>query len=420
MRLDFFLKPVNVVLISVMASLLIWAVPGESALLRGFEQRSAVTLPGSLVLVGWYALCIAVIWYGVKLGCRIRPNARLQEFETSPKRELTFYWFLTCAATIGIVFSVIAIALEVSIWETISTRNANIAAEALPNHASLATLRYATAVAAPIGIYLWQRKSASLAMGTWNILLLLANVILASRMSLIVAIIIYVFLLVRSKPDFKLKPLVALIGIFALFGGLTSLNYVRNANTYEQFDITSPIEMNFYQISAYLGAPAQVSIGVSNAIANGDLVVSGSPTTSLAAVLPTFLNFDKDSVGDGTVAGRYGNLVSVTENFNANSAFADVYSAFGWWGLFYTLIVLCGAAFLFGIFSRYRSVVAAIAAVLLYGFAEYWRGFMFNQGIHIFMLLVVGSGIGFAILWPRVTMFIHHARTRASQIRQRQ
>ena len=395
-----------------MASVLVWAIPGESALLRGFEQRSSVTFSGVLVLVGWYSLCIAVIWYGVKLGHQIRPNALLSEFENSPKRELALYWFLTCVATVGIVVSVIGIALEVSIWETISTRNANIAAEALPGQASLATLRYATAIAAPIGIYLWQRKTAPLAMGIWNILLLLANVTLASRMSLIVAIIIYVFLLVRSKPDFRLKPLIALIGIVALFGGLTSLNYVRNANTYEQFGVSNPLEMNAYQISAYLGAPAQVSIGVSNAIADADFVVSGGPITSLAAITPTFLNFDKESVGDGIVAGRYGNLVSITENFNANSAFADVYSAFGWWGLFYTLVILGGAAFLFGIFARYRSVVAVIAAVLLYGFAEYWRGFIFNQGIHIFMLLVTTAGIGFAILWPRVTRFIQGPRNR--------
>lgn len=401
-RFEWILRPATLLLVSVLASFAVWMIPGQSELLRGFISRSQVSFLGVIILIGWYCACFVIIWQCVKLGERTRSLPQLERFETSPRLELRFYWFLSIAATIGVVFSVVMIANEVSLWQLIVTRNVNVAAAALPHGTGLSTLRYATAIAAPIGVLLWQRKRAPLWLAMWNILLLLASVTLASRLSLIVAIIVYLFLFIRTVHNVRVKAWVMVVAVVGLGLVLTVLNYVRTAGTYEEYGVDNPIAMNFFQIAAYLGAPAQVSIGVATAIGEGSFAVSGGPISSLHAILPTFLDFKKLPFGDGTVSGRYDNLVSVAENFNANSAFADTYARYGWWGLFYILCALAIAGFVFGVFARYKSVAAAVSAVLLYGFADFWRGFLFNQGVLLFLVLVSIAGLFFALYWPRV------------------
>ena len=336
----------------------------------------------------------------MRLGKRIRPIRQLTRFEESPELELRFYLFISAVATVGVAYSIVMISQEVALWEMLVTRNINVAAAALPHGAGLSTLRYAAAIAAPVGVFLWQRRCAPLSLGIWNVLLLIVSVTLASRLSLIIAVLVYLFLFLRTTGAARIRPWILIAASLGLLLMLTVLNYVRTAGTYEKFGVDNPIAMNFYQIAAYLGAPAQVSLGVSTAIAKGEFMVAGDPITSLHVILPTFLDFEKLPFGNGTVAGRYDNLVSVAENFNANSAFADTYARYGWWGLFYILCALGFAAFLFGVFAHYRSVVAVISAVLLYGFADFWRGFLFNQGVLIALVLFAMAGLGFALLWP--------------------
>ncbi|MGY4858075.1 hypothetical protein [Cryobacterium sp. AP23] len=389
-------------------SFAMWIVPGQSEELRGFAERSTVGAGGAFLLAGWYTLCFIVIWGCIRLGTKVRTVERLSSFDRSVSLERNFFWFISLVASVGMVYCLVHIAMHVSIVEAIQTRTFNNLAHALPEGTGIATLRYATALAAPVGVYLWQRKNAPLPVVIWNVLLLLANVALASRLSLILALLVYAFLFVRTNRGFRLKWWVALVTFLALFGGLTAFNYARNAGYYERHGVENAIEMNAYQLAAYLGTPIQVSLGVSEQISTGKLAVSGDPLLSLQAVAPTFVDFEKVNLGTGTKDQRYG-AVSVADNLTTNSAFADTYVKYGWWGVIYTLLVLAVAAFGFGVFARYRSVVAILAAVLLYGFAEYWRIFLFNQGILVFLLLATAAGLVFSLAaesilgrWPRL------------------
>jgi hypothetical protein len=408
MRVGWLLRPTSLLLISVVVSFGMWLVPGESEELRGFAERTTVGIGGAFLLAGWYTLCLLVIWACIQLGTRVRTVERLSRFDGSPQLERNFLWFISFLATVGMAYSVVHIGLQVSIVDAIQNRTFNNLAHALPEGAGLATLRYATALAAPVAVYLWQRKNAPPALVIWNVVLLLANVAVASRLSLILALLVYVFLFVRTKREFRLKWWVAVIAFVALFGGLTAFNYARNAGYYERHGVDNAIEMNAFQLGAYLGTPVQVSLGVADQVSTGKLAVAGDPVLSLQAVAPTFVDFKKVNLGTGTKEERYGD-VSVADNLTTNSAFADTYVKYGWWGVTYTLLVLALAAFGFGVFARYRSVVAILAAVLLYGFAEYWRIFLFNQGILIFLLLATAAGLVLSLTaerlfdrWPRL------------------
>lgn len=410
MRVGWLLRPTSLLLISVAVSFAMWIVPGQSEELRGFAQRTSVGVGGAFLLAGWYTLCLIVIWGCIQLGTKVRTVERLAMFDRSASLERNFFWFISIVASVGMVYCLIHIATTVSIMDAVQNQTFNNLAHALPEGTGIATLRYATALAAPVGVYLWQRKNAPLVVVIWNVLLLLANAALASRLSLILALLVYVFLFVRTNRGFRLKWWVAVVAFVAVFGGLTAFNYARNAGYYERHGVENAVEMNAYQLAAYLGTPIQVSLGVSEQISTGKLAVAGDPLLSLQAVAPTFIDFEKVNLGTGTKDQRYG-AVSVADNLTTNSAFADTYVKYGWWGVTYTLLVLAVAAFGFGVFARYRSVVAILAAVLLYGFAEYWRIFLFNQGILVFLLLATGAGLAFALTvnaalarWPHLRM----------------
>ncbi|MFT2816896.1 hypothetical protein [Leifsonia sp. A12D58] len=315
--------------------------------------------------------------------------------------ERRFYWFITVIAAIGVVAALAGIAQQVSIVDAVAGRQVNKLVHALPGQTSWATLRYATAIAAPIGIYLWRRKLAPGNLALFNVALLVVNIALASRISLIVAILVYAMLQYRALGKVRIKIWALVAGAAVIFMSLTAFTYVRSANYYEENGVSSPIAMNFYQIASYLGAPAQVSVGVSNLIADGSFRVTGDPVSSLGAITPTFLA-DKDLNQPSSVSERYNNRVSIADNLSTNSAFADTYAAFGGWGLFYTLVPLGIGAFGFGVFARYRSVVVSFSAVLLYGFFEYWRIFMFNKGFLLFLLFAIGAAVVFSFALPRL------------------
>lgn len=288
----------------------------------------------------------------MQVGKRVRTFDGLARFETEPKLERVFYFGVTVAAVIGVLYSFVEIAQSVSIIGAIRSQTINSLAAALPARTSIATLRYATAIAAPIGVYLWQRKRAPLWIAIFDTVLLLANAALASRMTVIVAILVYVFLFVRSRPRARLKLWVGLVSLAVSFSDLTAFNYLRNANFYEANGVSNPLLMNAHQIGAYFAAPAQVSIGVADAIASGELTVLGDPIGSLPAVAPTFFRLNKPTNGSDNVAARYGDVVSIADYYNANSAFADGYASYGWWGLGYIWLTLGISGFIFGVFSR--------------------------------------------------------------------
>lgn len=403
MRVSWLLHPVSLVALSVGASFAFWLIPGESEDLRGFDTRSTLGGPGIFILLGWYALCIASIWFAVKAGRKVRRFEKLELFESSPTLERTFAWFLTALATVGVVYCFIVVATTVDVVAAITNRTFNQMAHAIPDAPGLATLRYTTAIAAPVAIYLWQQKKAPLALAIWNVVLLLSIVALASRLSLILAIVVYGFLFVSSKKDFRLKVWVAVLAIAVVFLGLSAFNYARNANYYERHGVDNPLLMSTYQIAAYVGTPFQVSLGVANGIADGSLSIPGDPALSTQSVAPTFLEYEKVYFGPSGGETRYGDGVSVAKNLTTNSAFADNYIRYGWWGISYTVLALAIAGFAFGALSRYRSIVAVFSAVLLYGFAEYWRIFLFNQGILIYLLLATTAGVIFALTLPWAT-----------------
>lgn len=382
-------RPWILLLSPVLASFLAWSVPGQGTFLRGFAVRSDLSWSAAFVLGSWYLVCVLVLSFGVAVGRSIRPSPAFLALAQEPTFERVFYRLLTVLSLVGVLGAYWLVTRQTSILVALSSDQANLLSTALLDGSSIGTLRYVASVAAPIGMILALERRDSWLLAMINVILLFGVVLLSSRLSLIMATAIFVFLYYQRRPAARLRVKVLVPAVAVLFALLALFNYTRNANYYRSLGVENPFMMNVYQILSYVGAPSQVSVGVADAIAGGRFPRSVSAIDALQAIVPTFLQIRKGDKSAAVDLGLYAYQVDIAPNLNANSSFADVYALWGWWGLVYTLLVLGIAAALFEHFRRYASVVAVMSGVVAYGLLEYWRGYLFNTGNIVFLVIAV-------------------------------
>jgi hypothetical protein len=239
-----------------------------------------------------------------------------------------------------------------------------------------------------------------------GVVLIMANSLIASRLSLLMASVVFLIISVRSRADLPKTPhrsnrVVQVIAILLIgFLALAVLNFFRNANYYREAGVTNPAAMNLYQMGTYLAVPAQVTLGVADSVAEGRYVVPGDRIDSIDAVQPTFLQFTKVSKDNSWKdAVYYHYSVRFASSFFTNSVFADTYAVYGVWGWFYTFLLYGAAGYAFARIMRYGPVVAGSGGVLAYCFAEVWRIQIVNYGIVIFLLILTAGCAALAIRW---------------------
>lgn len=412
------LMPAYLILVPTIASFVAWvglntwcSVGGCPAgwwlQLRGYLQPAPITVSGVTLLVVWYGAVVVLATIGWRLGVGAKANPVIVERTTLASFERRYFFLVLGVAAIGVAYSYQQIAGATSIVESLTTQSGNSFTEALPDSAGIITLRYATVLAAPIGVYLWRKKVISVFWAIPAVGLLLLNSLIASRLSLLMALTVYVVLWTvgraRARAEGRevkaVRPGAVVVAVVVLLGLLTVMNYVRNGNYYEAAGVSNPVEMNAYQMGGYLAVPAQVSLGVSDAIMRGSFHNAGDVVGSAAAALPSFLVVPRMSKSERN-ADTYDFSVSFATNFTTNSEFADQYSDFGAWGLLYTLALFPLAGYLFGRFLNYGPIVAGTGGVIAYCFAEVWRIQLLTQGIVVFLILlslccafVAGSGV---------------------------
>jgi len=376
-----------------------------SEALTGFAIPADVTGRGVALLVLWYSAIALVSMIGFWSGIhRSRPRSGPGATDTA-RFERRYFFLLLAAGAVGVGYSFFKVGGLGGIAESLSAQTANDFSNALSGFAGPQTLRYATILAAPIGVFLWRRKVIRWPYMLAGVLLLLANSMIASRLALLMACAVYLTAWVRSRvaepgrSGGRALVAIALIAVTG-FGALTALNYIRNANYYRDLGVSNPVEMNAYQMGAYLAVPAQVSLGVSDAVASGAWEHDVDPVTALGAVQPTFLQFTKITKDDSwKQAATYGFSVTFAGNFFTNSVFADIYSVYGLWGWLYTIVAYGVAGYAFARIFSFSPVIAASAGVVAYCFMEVWRVQILLYGIVIFLLLLTAACTFVAVRW---------------------
>ena len=407
------LRPGVLLLAPVLLSALAWSVPGASTALRGFAHRAEASLGGLGVLGGWYLLCTALLVLGYRCGAGVPRPAALARFDDDPVLERRLFRLVAVLAAVGIGYSVALAASTVDVLAALEGGTGNDLKTALGGAAGPATLRYATAIAAPMGIHLWRRGVVGPVEAAGTVVLLALNALFASRLAVRMAVVVYLFLHVARRPQARVRWAALTVAAVVLFGALTVLNSLRNENYYRAQGVDSAVAANGYQLLTYLGAPFQVSLGAADAIASGRYPQQYGAAHGAGVWVPTFLRApaateqspdgyvlrrergeDFVHATDGLPRGgeRYAATVDVADTLTTNSAFADVLSDYGYGGLLALALSTGAVGVLLGHLAGYRSVLAAAAGVVGYGVAELWRTYLFSQGIVVFLLVAVLGG----------------------------
>jgi len=388
--------------------------------LAGWADPSQVETKGVVLLLIWHATLVAVATLGWRIGAAGRPpDPKLTAVTASPVFERRYFLLLTAIATVGIGYTYAQIAGSVSIIASLSSQQGNALTESVSGSTGLETLRYTPILAAPVAIYLWRKKIIGWPLMAFPVMLLLMDALVAHRLGLLMAGVVYLTILAKSAPSAirgisrrRLLAILVVVGIvgFTLLG---VLNYFRNAMYYREAGVTNPAAMNFFQMGAYLSVPAQVAIGTSGAIMRGTWEKDGDPIDALNAIEPTFLQSTKVSKNDSWKGDEvYGYSASFESSFFTNSVFADTYAAFGAWGWCYTFLLYGFCGFLLAKIVRYSTVLAASAGVLAYCFSEVWRIQIVSYGFVIYLLMAT---IGCAVLAGLWTVWSERRTTGATQ-----
>lgn len=373
--------------------------------LTGFATPATATVRGASLLVLWYVGVVAMATIGWRLATGKKPIDRIARISDSATFQRRYFRLILTAATVGIGYSYYKITRTASILDSLSSQTGNNFTNSLSGSTGLETLRYATILAAPIAVHLWRRKIVGWPSAVYAVLLLAANSMIASRLSLLMATVVYLAIWARnnhgrgSRWGLGQKVTAALAILVVGFAALGTLNYFRNANYYRDAGVTNPAAMNLYQMGSYLAVPAQVSVGVSDAVMSGAWENTGDPVSSFNAVQPTFLQFGKIRKDDSWKgADYYGYSVKFAPHLFTNSVFADTYADYGAWGWPYTILLYGLAGYLMARAMSYPGVIAGSGGVLAYCFAEVWRIQIVSYGIVIF-LLIATAGSAWLASW---------------------
>jgi hypothetical protein len=351
----FLLRPYGIVIASVGASAVAWALP-DWGVRRGFVIREPLTLEGMLLLSLWYGLIVILSAGGFRAGRNV-PLFRGRKGSLSLDR-LQPYRVISVLAWIGVgaaYFHIIEVIGMAGIVSAIARTTVNDLKDALYTDYSIGlySLRYVAAVAGGVALFRFLERGRTAPIDILNFAALVGTSAISSRLSLIWALIIGLSLWGTSG---KIALRAARWRIAALAISvvvvLWSLNYSRNATYYARRGTESFVMAGVGEIRAYLGTPFQVALGVANHM---DAALKGAQSDS---------------------------YVEWEVNLNSNSAFDQLIPRMGLLAFAYIGATAFVYSLLAGMLAGLRGTYLFLGyPVILYAFAELWRIDLFRQGI---------------------------------------
>ncbi|WP_459314264.1 hypothetical protein [Arthrobacter sp. MDT2-2] len=315
-----------------------------------------------------------------------------------PWEEKRILIIVTAISTIGVGYAVYLASSSGSPLDALASGRGNELNQAIGGESGLATLRYGAAVAAPLALYLWRKGVCGPRFLWFNGALLAISALFSSRLSLVLAVVVGLVLLSTERSDRRIKASALIIYGTIAYLLLSAYNWFRNFRFYESWGVDDPLAMNAYQILSYLGSPFQVSLGISNAMLNQKYDPESSFTAASMLIVPTFFQPDGGSVERG--AARYDYHADILGSLTTNSSFADVYSYYGIWGFLWLAAALFVAAIMMGHALSYNSAISAVGGVMAYCLLELWRIPLFNQGMIVFLIVLMFGASVLASFFP--------------------
>jgi len=361
------MTPSGIALLAVSLSFCAWLCPDFGVLRKGYTVAEQPSLFSSFILISWYLVIATGFVLGQKLGSAAethRAPVNLPRLE-SP----LVYWTFTVLAAVGTIATFFRIfralpPLQAALY--IYLGQANRLKNTLYDDysAGILSLRYLVLYSASLAIYRIVKFKRISFLAVANIILLLATVLISSRLILIATLVVSAFLITYGKRHIRIRPLKLGICVASLFFVLSLLNSSRNSNFYASHNQTFG-EAGVSEIITYLGSPFNVALG---AASRTDEITIGRPDL-------------------------YREYIDIEPLLTTNSAFVQLHETMGYIAWPYIGLVCFFMGFVFSwLISFGRTSLLLPCGAILYGSAELWRLDLFRQGIFI-VWFAVGIGI---------------------------
>lgn len=353
--------PYAVLIITQLVCLAAWSMPSLGQIRKGFEVHlNILSIYGAqLFLSIFLTFFISCFFYRISIPKKPTPPPIF--FTKKILLETVFlYRFFLFFSAIGVGSTLIKIVSfngYVFLLESILSGEANQLKKILYDGYSVGilSLRY---LSIPCFALMILKRKLGIKQFTDIIALvfLISVVIISSRLALVFSVFLTVYLYISTKRNLLVNipklTLIALLGFIVL----SLLNLSRNYGFYQNRGANF-LNAGISEIVTYLGTPFQ-----------GALIAFKYPIPGIS-----------------TLHYKHSTIEHV---LNTNSSFLQLFSDHGQLGLLLIFLTIALTSSFLGLISTSQRVsMKVLSGVLLYCYAEFWRVFLFNEGIIITLII---------------------------------
>jgi hypothetical protein len=266
-----FSTPLFLFLIPTFLSIMAFLVPMDFYGRIWRNPSSEVPIEGLLFAIMWNVEVAGAIFFGSVLGNT--KKIKKLDYITFGKKERLIFRSLSALAAVGTAATYYMISKTIglsAIGDLMSSGVANTMKEALYQNYSIGilSLRYLAIMTGGMSAFLLFYTIERKIILIFNLIILLAEIMISSRLSLIAGFIVFLGLVARYNSRIPVRNIV--FAIILVFTILTISNSSRNKNYYGELGIQNPILQNISEMFSYLASPIQGQLTAGLIIATGN------------------------------------------------------------------------------------------------------------------------------------------------------
>lgn len=364
--------PIKIFILTNGMAIASWFFPDFGYLRKGFDKQFPIIDENTFIYIAIMCVFASSLWLGYKF---FKSKDRSESIQRNIIDNRT-YMLSIVLSFLGLMATFITISKSMSINEMITVvigGQANTIKKALYDDYSFGfvSLRYCVILSGAFTIYRRLIKVKFLSFDIFSIVFLLMVSMISSRLTLISAVFGGLYLFILNSGRIKVKLFPVFMSVTMAFLLLSAMNWSRNSNFYEAKGIGF-FSAGFSEILAYTGTPMQ---------------------GALYAI-------DNPNVGNESVSEFY-SRTTIEDSLTTNSALLDLVRSFGNVGIIVGVFVLFASGVYIAYFEKFKNgIYMYINIPIFYSVAEFWRIFLFFQGI-VFTLIIASLLLFFC---SRVTL----------------
>ena len=357
-------KPYGIVVITVTLSFFAWLTLGFGGIEDEYEVTQKLFSVGGLLALAWYSLIILFSWLFFQLGKLSQKLVGPFDLRTSLD-DFTAYCYVSIVGFIGFVyvaqFMIFSLGINIMLLAVVSGE-ANTLHKTLYEDYSIGlfSLRYVVILSGGVAIYRLISKISRSVLDFGNILMLLLLAVIASRLSIVFALLIGFGLWAVNNPRIKIRIGRSIILLLTVFIILSLYNYSRNIGFYIARGNDNLITAGVVEMFRYLASPFQGSLAAGNYFEQ----IMANPNSAYL-------------------------YTGIDPSLTTNSALLGLVAANGYMFFPIMMLSIIVSSFVMGMIYHHKDkYLILVYFVFLYCFAEIWRVYIFSAGIITTLLLL--------------------------------